>query len=621
MTKAIVNWQEASKHTKEVCDEHLTRHFNEITRADGRLSKRIKEAFFGKNIWSHHKVRLARQVAGVVWDVAKHAVPAGDVADKVRQAVDEAGKAYVNQQIGAGAAVSTELKDFFGVSATTIHFRMETLFEHLESIALWQREFEATMVKFEAKVAQGQGSPKEQIYLISSYIKLLDHYRDALAVSLELKRLFEAERAKIQMYLHRWLPDPSAPGKLPEIYDAENVLVAAVLFNPHVHEKRCSAGPGPCYAGSDPAARALFFGSFYADFLSGPPIDPASFPLLTQTYINEAGFAQLMAPQSFQWFAARRAAATAAEYAVPTARTDPATEVITPEAWRSLMRVAGVGILKGTYLTKQNFEALKRNNWFASQQTRIGVQKVTELTNPLNLGSTAMSKADWESFSAIWGFRGDETQGVDTNYALYVKCVAEQLGQFSSLSEGQSLDASQRTRFTELIVKRTTALDNAADQTMRFINAKSANAKSQRRPFIQMLDTLLQREAIELAKTGATVSGAGEATPGLDAAITSYRNLLTAQAAELISKALVDPRDVGAKLETRAKLLELLTQRSNALDKLAAATKTYIGQAAANPTAARTTYALMLDALVSKEQAMLVTVSNSIAMRGAGARP
>lgn len=563
--------------------EHLVSHMDKVERHDKRLAKKIKEAFVGKNTWSHHKVRLGRQVAETIWGVVRHAVPGGDVADKAVQAIRMAGQFYLNREIAAGRKVSTVARDLLDVNNTTIHTKMEALFEHLESIVLWQREFEKTSAK-------GINSPKEQYYLIQCYTKLLTHYRDAHAVSVELKAIFADEHRKLEAFLETWALENRARSP---IFRLENQLLTSVLFDAEVHNHYCI--PETCYLSSNPVNAV----DFYTQYLVLDPVDPGTFQRLSQTWLTEDALTPLL--KDFAWFDGLGRRPAAAEYAPRLTRARPDQPVIGLDAWRGLLAFKGKAILSGSYLTKQNFMLLSADkDWYGRQQSRLPESEMLRRTLALSTGDGLMDARGWKDYSSIWGFRGNETQGVDNAYAQYVELARTQLPRATMVSDGQLIDAGLRAQLSTLVDERLRRLGQLSSQTLQFINAKAANASSQRRPFIQILDTLVRREELQLGLVSASLGGSGGgATSTIDAALADYASLHAEQVADVRA---LDARTAGTNLDVRLGIDELLKARSAKLKALESAVASYLTSNLASPQASRVPYVLMLDALLTKER-------------------
>jgi hypothetical protein len=422
--RAKLDEAKVRRETRVLCTEHLEAHYSGVAKSDRRILKRIKEGFFGKNTWSHHKVRLGRQVVGVVWGFAKKAVPGGDVADLVRQGVDKAGNLYLTSQVEGGKNVSTWAADLFGVDTSQVHAKTLILHEHLESIILWQAQFEGVASAELVKESQ-------QLHLIKSYTKLLHHYKKAAEVARELKAILGEEYKKLETYHALWALENAETSP---IYDALTDILSGVLFDAEIHNDRCEADE--CYFGK----QALDIVALYSDFFVLDPITPDRVNVLYGSYLSPANLAA---------FSIHRMA-----LAMETRR-------LSPQPFRSSVR--------------------------------------------LIRGAARIRQQDWIDFSKISVFllgdnRGGETQEIDRAVADYVRAMEAQLEAVGAASE-EDLNTSVAARLAirDVLEARIIELGKLAQATGDFIQAKIANQKSQRRPFVQWLDLLVQMEMEDLA--------------------------------------------------------------------------------------------------------------------------
>jgi hypothetical protein len=412
------------RETRILCTEHLQAHYEAVAKSDRRILKRIKEGFFGKNTWSHHKVRLGRQVAGVVWAFAKKAVPGGDVADLVRQGVDTAGNLYLGSKVEGGKPVPTWAKDLFGVDTSQVHAKTLVLHEHLESILLWQSQF--------AKAPSGGlETEKQQLHLIKSYTKLLHHYKKAAQVARELQTIMRDEYQKLETYHEVWALEHADTSP---IYAALSDILAGVLFDAEVHNLQCAEDD--CYFGK----RAFDIMALYSDFFELDPITPGRVRVLYDSYLTPANLAAFSIHQM--------------ALSVQTRRLDPGP-------YRSSVR--------------------------------------------LFPGSARIKPHDWIEFSKISVFllgdnRGGETQEIDRAVANYIGAMEAQLDVVRETPEADlNTSVAARLSIRDVLETRIVELGKLAQATGDFIQAKSANQKSQRRPFVQWLDLLVQMEMEDLA--------------------------------------------------------------------------------------------------------------------------
>jgi len=577
--RARINWDKAQEHTQKVVLARLTMHGEKIQADDTRFAKRVKEAFVGKNTWSHHKVRLGRQAAGVVWDIAKHAVPGSAVADKVRAAMQAAGQFLINRELSAGREVSTVAKDLFDVTNTVMHVKMEALFLHVESITLWQREFEKTVEK-------GIKTTKQQVYLIDCYTKLLTHYRDAKKTAEELVHVLKGELRKIESFHEVWAMESRHRSP---IFKLENELLCSLLFDPEVHIdcKDC------CFEGNPVNAV-----DFYTEYLVLDPLEASTFELIGKTCLNEAGFALMM--RDHAWFDGLRQRLTDSDVTTRTMSVKPAATAITVEGWNNLIALKGAAILSGTLMTKASFDKLgEAKDWFDRQQRRITAAEVDTRTAQLKLGQQALDLKGWLDFSWIFGFRGTETQGIDNAYKAYSDLLRTQLSQWSSLSEGQVLDKSQREKLGRDIKSRVDKLSELSVETTRYITVKANNESSKRRSFVQILDTLVQRELAQLAAVWSSVDRGGGLTLDIDEAFKAYRDLFSQQALDLAS---LTSDVAGRDLDARLEIMLAIKTRADCLQTLSERIAQYLDAKRGQPDSGRSSYVAMFDALVRREQ-------------------
>lgn len=422
--RARLDEDKVRRETRSLCAERLEAHYEAVSKNDRRLLKRLKEEFFGKNTWSHHKVRLGRQVAGVVWGFAEKAVPGGDVADLVRKGVDTAGNLYLGSQVEGGKEVSTWAKDLFGVDTSHVHARTEILHEHLESIILWQAQFEGV-------ASAPLENKSQQLHLIRSYTKLVHHYKKAVEVARELEAILRDEYQKLETYHAIWALEnaDSSP-----IHEALTNILSGVLFDAEVHNLRCEQDD--CYFGKRPLDIVALYSNFFV-------LDP-----------------------------------------------------ITPER---------VQVLYGSYLTPSNLSAFSIHRTGLAMQTRRLDPSPYRSSVRLVPGSARIRDTDWIEFSKISVFllgdnRGGETKAIDRAVADYVRAMEAQL-EAVGLSSQEDLNTSVAARLSirDVLEARIVELGKLAQATGDFIQAKSANQKSQRRPFVQWLDLLIQMEMEDLA--------------------------------------------------------------------------------------------------------------------------
>ena len=422
--RAKVDEEKVKRAARTLCTEHLTAHYDAVGKSDRRILKRIKEGFFGKNTWSHHKARLARQVGGVVWGFAKKAVPGGDVADMVRSGVDMAGSLYVGNQVEGGKPVPTWAKDLFGVDTSQVHAKTNELHEHLESIILWQAQFEGV-------VSGGLEKEKQQLHLIKSYTKLLHHYKKAAEVARELQTIMRDEYRKLETYHALWALEHADTSP---IYGALTDILAGVLFDAEVHNLRCEEAD--CYFGKEP----LDILALYSDYFVLDPITPGR-----------------------------------------------------------------VNVLYGSYLTPANLAGFSAHRMGLAMQTRRLDPGPFRASVRLIRGAGRIRQQDWIDFSKISVFilgdnRGGETKEIDRAVAEYVRVMEEQL-QVAGATSDDDLNTSVAARLAirDVLETRISELGKLAQATGDFIQAKSGNQKSQRRPFVQWLDLLVQMEMEDLA--------------------------------------------------------------------------------------------------------------------------
>jgi hypothetical protein len=317
---------------------------------------------------------------------------------------------------------------------------MESLDNHVESIFLWQTALDDLLNDPESlKKATGRAN------LIKSFSKVLLHYREAEKVIAELEPLLEDKARLLDGYAELWSLGSDEGTALGEssILAAELQFVAGLLLDVEVHAKVCEEAT--CLLSKNP----LHMAEFIKDVVELPPISLRSKEILAKSYL-----------------------------------TNP--------------NMLALGRIKSMIEKERN-----RLSPTVYKPHVVGMQPAFQL----------MSLEQWQKFSDIGFFkgRGDETKAIDRALQSYLEAAGQHFRTYTEIlasgvqsdegREMETLDNSIRMRAEIMtdVKARWETLSTITSATSEFVRVKADRGSSSRRPYILILDVLLQMEMEDLA--------------------------------------------------------------------------------------------------------------------------
>jgi hypothetical protein len=453
MTRGVeIDHERLKRFATGIQEETLREYLEEVAQKDTRLSKKIKEKLFGRNV-REHPLRPMGQIAAVIWDHAKSAVPYGQVAEGVRKGVVALSTFLIEREIKQGGKPAQWAVDLFQVEGTQIGSKMTQLMAELDSLILWQITFEEVLSDRE-KLAVAAERKK----LIKAFSKLLMHYRQAESVISEIDGILTEKAETMDAVFELWnFTDPDTDTFVESgLTKAETELLTGVLLDVEVHASRCT--PDQCLLAKNP----LDMAEFLRDVLLVPPLTTKTADILGMTYLARTNL-EALARSAPDLFEGERNRLSSTAYGPRVSGLRPARECLSPQQWREFSAIS---------------------NFWGRDERGSETRAIDQSLDAYLAAATA----HFSTFAAALDYK--------------VPVVEDR--------PSETLNNSIRIRAEILpdVRARARALERVLAATSDYVRSKISHAKSKRRGYVLMLDVLLQMELADLEAAVRELDGA-----------------------------------------------------------------------------------------------------------------